>query len=492
MEHPSLETADRLWLAGQRDEAVSQLQELLRAKPDVGQSARQMLSGFLLFLDRDDEAEQLLQQYPDDATASWAYNAALLAFRRQGDTIQSRRLLKAAKKSNKHVPAYLLGEKFPQDEPPGHYRPGGEAEALNYIGSAMAAWRSTAGAIAWLRANVKPKRKATAPKSKGPDATGKTWLKGRLPQNDAVWQANFRQLPTWTKTDGENVRPWMILATEPATDLILSHEVADQEPSPAALWDVLAQAMRHPAMGKPHRPAELQVRPNDRWEYLRPHFDEIGVRLTSADAVDHVDGVLEELGEQLAGEKEPGLLDAPEMTPRQVAGFYEAAAEFFRQAPWKKVGYHNAIRIECDKFKGGPWYATLMGQSGLTIGLALYQDLKLLKSLWTGEGDDEKNALRTVATTATFGEEWEIPVADLDAAKRHNWKVARPDAYPAVFHKERGMNMRPPTPQELELLEAVLRAVPDFVSRRRQDDATKEAMTVPAATAELRLVLGWI
>ena len=492
MEPTGLEQAHALWMAGRRDEAVRQLQELLRLQPDGNQAARQMLAGYLLFLDRDDELETLLQQYPDDATAAWTYNNALLAFRRQGDTVEARRLLKAAKKSNKHVPAYLLGEKFPPAEPPGSYRPGGAMEALNYIGTAMAGWRSTAGAVAWLRANVKPKRKAAAPKSKGPDAAGNARLKSRLPQEERTWQADFQQLPTWTRSDGENIRPWMILATEPAADLILAHEVADREPSPAALWDVLTQAMRHPAMGKPHRPAELQVRRDDRWEYLRPHLEEIGVRLTTSGAVDHVEGALCELAERLAGAQEPGLLDAPGMTPRQAAGFYEAAAEFFRLAPWKKVAYQNAIQIECDKVEGGPWYALLVGQSGLTIGLTLYHDLGLLKSLWTGEGDRKANAERTVATTVTFGEEWDVPVADLDAAKRHNWKVARPDAYPAVYHKELGLSMRPPTTQELELLEAVLRAVPDFVSRRRQGDPTKETMTVPAASQELRVVLGWI
>jgi hypothetical protein len=45
-----------------------------------------------------------------------------------------------------------------------------------------------------------------------------------------------------------------------------------------------------------------------------------------------------------------------------------------------------------------------------------------------------------VVTTVTFGEEWAIPVADLEAAKRHGWRVARPDAYPEVFHKERGLS----------------------------------------------------
>jgi tetratricopeptide (TPR) repeat protein len=493
MEPTGPEQAHALWIAGRRDEAVSQLQEWLRLNPGDNSGARYTLAGYLLFLDRDDELEQLLHQYPDDASAAWAYTTALLAFRRQGDTIETRRLLKTARKSNKHVPAYLLGEKFPPAEPPAYYRLGSDAEAIQYIGSAMVGWKSTPGAVAWLRANVKPKRrKAATPKPKGPVALVKTRLKSRLPQHPDVWQADFRQLSMWVETGAEKVRPWMILVINAVSDLIQTYEVADHETSPDALWDILVRAMHHPMMGKAHRPAELQVRASARWEYLRPHLEEIGVRLTVVEELNHVDVALHELSEHLGGTSEPGLLDAPGVTPRLVAGLYEAAAEFFRLAPWKKVGYEGAIRVECDKFQGGPWYAVLMGQSGLTIGLALYEDLELLKSLWTGEGDDEENARRTVATTVTFGEEWDIPVADLEAARRHHWKVARADAYPTVYRKELGMSMRPPLAPELELMEGVLRAIPEFVNRRRQDDPTKETLTVPAATEELRLVLGWV
>ena len=46
------------------------------------------------------------------------------------------------------------------------------------------------------------------------------------------------------------------------------------------------------------------------------------------------------------GKPKPGLLDMPGVTPAQVAGFYEAAAFFFQKAPWKKVGYEAAIRVE--------------------------------------------------------------------------------------------------------------------------------------------------
>jgi hypothetical protein len=162
--------------------------------------------------------------------------------------------------------------------------------------------------------------------------------------------------------------------------------------------------MQNPAAGEPHRPTELQVRPDRRWEALRPHLDQIGVGLVVSDNLGRMEVVFRELGERLGGKPKPGLLDMPGVTPAQVASFYEAAAVFFRQAPWKQVGHEAAIRVECARFQSGPWYAVLMGQSGLEMGLALYEDLEALRSLWAGGRADEEMARHSVATTVTFGE----------------------------------------------------------------------------------------
>jgi len=202
----------------------------------------------------------------------------------------------------------------------------------------------------------------------------------------------------------------------------------EETPSAAQLWDALVQAMQNPTAGEPHRPTELQVRLDERWEALRPHLDEIGVGLAMADELDQLEVVFNEMCEHICGKPKPGLLDMPGITPEQVDSFYEAAACFFRQAPWKKIGYEAAIKVECDKFQSGPWYAVLMGQSGLTTGLALYDDLKALRKMWADDREEEDNARQSVATTVTFGEEWDIPVADLEAAKKHDWQVARPEA----------------------------------------------------------------
>jgi hypothetical protein len=283
-----------------------------------------------------------------------------------------------------------------------------------------------------------------------------------------------------------------VLVTSRSHDLVLAHQMPEETPPAALLWDVLVQAMQHPAAGTPHRPTELQVRADERWEALRPHLDEIGVGLAVAEELDQMEVVFNEMCAHVCGKPKPGLLDMPGVTPAQVGSFYEAAASFFRQAPWKRVGYEAAIRVECARFQSGPWYAVLMGQSGLTTGLALYEDLETLRRMWAGERADEDNARQSVATTVTFGEEWDIPVADLEAGKKHGWQVAGPDAYPEVFHKERGLSLRPPLAWELELMEGCLRAVPEFVARHPQGDPAREEMTVPVASGELKLVLSWV
>jgi tetratricopeptide (TPR) repeat protein len=483
--------AHALWTAGRRDEAVAQLQDMLRLNPGDNQGVRYTLAGFLLFLDRDDDLDRLLQQYPDEGSAAWAYTKALLAFRRHGDTAEARQSLKEARKTNQHVPAYLLGEKFPPTELPGYYSPGDESEALNYIGSFLAAWKCTPGAVAWLRENATVKKKEAGPQPRGPLGFIKKWLNKNLPHEYDVWQADFRQMPNWIRVGGKPLRPWVVLVTSRSNDLVLAHEMPEEKPSAALLWDVLVQAMQHPAAGTPHRPTELQVRADERWEALGPHLAEIGVTLAVAEELDQMGSVFQGMCEHVCGKPKPGLLDMPGLTPAQVASFYEAAAFFFRQAPWKKVGYETAIQVECARFQSGPWYAVLMGQSGLTTGLALYEDLLALRRMWARERADEDNARRCVATTVTFGEEWDIPVADLEAGKKHGWQVARPDAYPEIFHKERGLSLRPPLAWELELMEGCLRAVPEFVAQHPQSEPAREEMTVQVSSGPLKLVLSW-
>ncbi len=78
--------AQCLWESGQRAQAVEHYAEMLRLNPNDNQGVRYLLLGALVDLDRDEEAQRLMQRYEHDGSAEWAYTTALLAFRREGDS----------------------------------------------------------------------------------------------------------------------------------------------------------------------------------------------------------------------------------------------------------------------------------------------------------------------------------------------------------------------------------------------------------------------
>ena len=490
--------ADTLWALGRQDEAAEHLVEMLRLNPNDNQGLRYILAPWLVTLGRDDELDRLLTSYEDDGSATWAYTRLLLAFRRQAGAPALAKLLKEALLANEHVPDFLLGAKpVPREQPP-YYSRGDESEAVLYAATGLSGWKSTPGATTWLReaaAPAKPKaRKPKAAKVKMPTAAAKKRL-AKLPMGEDTWQVDGRMLAQWIEVEGERLRPWMILVINVTDDLVLGNAIADADPGADQLWEALALAIQTPSPTadlEPHRPARLQVRPDPRWEALRPHVEAIGIELEELEELEHMDAVFESLIQHLSSDAPPGLLDMPGVEPNQVAGFFDAAAHFYRKAPWRALGFEEAIRIEADKFESGPWYAVIMGQAGLTLGLALYEDLDLLRKLWASDLSDEENARRTVALTITYDHASESSAVDVDAAERLGWEVAGPEAFPTIFRKERGMSIRPPLTWELELMEGCLRALPEFVARHKPGDTQSYPMVVPVNSDELRLTLAWI
>ena len=484
--------ASNLWTIGRRDEAIKHLQDMLRLNPGDNQGVRYTLAGWLLAEGRDEELARLLKEY-DEGSANWAYTKALVAFRQIGDTPETRKLLKLAQKVNKHVPAYLLGRKPLPQERPSSYSPGDLNEAVFYVGTTLSGWKETRGATAWLKEVEQGTRTKRAEQSsaQGPTSLVKKRLQ-RIPQVFDVWQADFRLLPSWIEEKGERYQPWIVIVTSRTDDLLLTQEITGGPLSSAQIWDTLAVAMERPAIGEPHRPVELHVPQKEPWGELMPHLEDIGITCVPTDELDQLDSVFESLCKHITKDERPGLLDMPGLKPDQVANLYGAAAGFYQRAPWRKLGYETAITIECDKFESGPWYAVVMGQSGLEFGVSLYEDLNILRKIWSGRITEEVKLRETVALTLLYGDETGISVFDLEAVRKHGWDVAGPEAYPLIFRKERGMTIRPPLAWELELMEGCLRAIPAFIARHRPDDLSKHKMTVPVASGTLTLVLSWV
>ena len=141
-----------LWHLGEREAAIGHLRDLLRLNPGDNQGLRYTLATWLLATGDDAALEDLLGQYPEEGSATWAYARTLAAFRRHGPGDQADAALREALATNPFVPAYLLGRKKLPRQLPAYVGFGDENEAVTYVAEAVEGWLATPRAVAWLAA----------------------------------------------------------------------------------------------------------------------------------------------------------------------------------------------------------------------------------------------------------------------------------------------------------------------------------------------------
>ncbi len=178
------------------------------------------------------------------------------------------------------------------------------------------------------------------------------------------------------------------------------------------------------------------------------------------------------------------------VTPDQARDFYRAAASFYRQAPWRAVGSDEPIQVKYEPIEGGPRFAIVLGKKGKIKGLWLCDDWKTC--LLIERGDYETVADHLQYTALHFGNRTEINSDDLESVRRLGFEIASPRAYPAVFRKERGSDFRSPDAGELELLEACLWVLPDFLKRAEDRKPDVYEYAFKGMAGKMTLDLSWV
>lgn len=145
-----LSLAETLRELDRREEAAQHLQDLLRLNFNDHQGVRYILADVLLELGRDQDVLELLERYPEDASAAWVYTQALVAFRLAGDSPAGAGALEEAFGVNRFIPEYLLGDEPLPLEPPSWYSFGDDDEAQSYVLNFREVWLRTPGALDWL------------------------------------------------------------------------------------------------------------------------------------------------------------------------------------------------------------------------------------------------------------------------------------------------------------------------------------------------------
>ena len=165
-----------------------------------------------------------------------------------------------------------------------------------------------------------------------------------LPLLDDTWLIGTSRLRTWVKEgDGPPRRPYLILIASGNTGLVCGSNIVSDAPSAAQVADELFKAMRRlpRELGKAGRPRRLALADATLLEPLQVLLRDAGLD-TEVFAVGFPDEfyeIIRQLEAHLRGNEPeiPAMLDAPKVTVKLLQGVFEAAAEFYRAAPWIRL-----------------------------------------------------------------------------------------------------------------------------------------------------------
>lgn len=178
-----------------------------------------------------------------------------------------------------------------------------------------------------------------------------------------------------------------------------------------------------------------------------------------------------------------------DITPTKARDFYRAAARFYRESPWRSAGADEPIKLKSEQIEGGRRFAIVLGNKHKLKGLWLCDDWKTCVLV-------ERGDYRTVAehlryTALHFGGRTEVSPDDLEKIRRHGFEVAGLTAFPSILRKEPGDDFRNPDTGELEILEACLWVIPDFLKRAEDRKPDVYEYAVKATGGKISLDLSW-
>ena len=236
--------AQCLWESGQRAQAAEHYAEMLRLNPNDNQGVRYLLLG-----GPGGPGPRRGCPTPVAALRARCFGRMGLHDRLAGLSPRGRfghfpqLVAGGVRHAIRYVPDYLVGNKSMPPAPPSYISLGGEDEAISYAAQFLRTWRSSPGAIPWLRKTLKvPLPQPPKPRKPAWSLFRHAFL--RLPQVDEeVWQLDVCRLPL-SQADGKAYRPpWALVLWNRTEDAILTFEAGDAQPTVGEAWDVLIEAL---------------------------------------------------------------------------------------------------------------------------------------------------------------------------------------------------------------------------------------------------------
>lgn len=462
--------ADAYRTVNRRDDALRILNDIMELNENDNQGIRETLLKWYLDWRHPEEAWELVHRR-EDGLIAMQFTLVLLLFHKEGNTAQARKTLSQARRHNKHVASYLLGDAVLTEVRDDVIEVGGRNEAQLYAQHFRVHWVNTPGALDWL------KEQTTRP-NKFP-GTGPTLHVVKellqLPRMKTGWVVEYRQIPHFVKSGQKIVLAWCLVVLDTETSLMIGTHLFVKEPSSRELWDFLSQLMLKPVTRGFHaqRPEAIICLHRESMMLLKAHLQNVQIEVITHESIEALDECYEELTHAMCRDdlEMPALSKIENVTPAELEQFHQSATNFYRQAPWLFCGHERPIRIEAPWLREKPFFSILMGALGITPGLSLYYDEKELRLMMGNEHPvrDLSVIEQMSCSSVRFDYPHEMSAVNVVNVERYGWATPGPNLYPNIMHIEPGKKATDPPHDILLLLTSLCEAVPAFIAEREQN-----------------------
>jgi tetratricopeptide (TPR) repeat protein len=283
----------------------------------------------------------------------------------------------------------------------------------------------------------------------------------QLPQrSNEVWQGGLVKLPAWVDNpddpDCPPYRPMAALWVSLRTGL-LHLALADKGtvPTPDLAVKALIEFGLKESKRLDGRPAVIEVR-EPLAKALSDTLSALNTSIRVTDDLPAVANALRSLETSLAdGPRHAGMLEDTGVMVDDLRAFADAAAIFFRAAPWRHLTNEDLIAVEATQVPTTMRHFCVLGNAGEQFGLAFFESRQAFERIYSGEG----NFLPRRAFGVTYGPIDDLPFADVDAWEDLGLPVVNSRAYPLAADLAIDGTMRRLNAGELAAAEALLRAL---------------------------------
>ena len=229
----------------------------------------------------------------------------------------------------------------------------------------------------------------------------------------------------------------------------------DQRDPAAAVAALIDFALQSDVGG--YRPGRVEVADPEMVEAIA-FLREVGIEVRVVERLDAVERVLDAMMEAQGGglPPVPGPLDGRGVTLERMQRFAEAAAAFYRAAPWQYLTDADLVEIEEPEAPTGMQCAVVLGAGRSAYGLGFYRsrdDYILFR-----HGAERGGRALPGLWQVSFDPVNQTPPEDVRLWKDHGLPLASEQAYPAAMWSGKRGEVKRPTSKQLVFLEGLLRA----------------------------------